>query len=176
MLGVADRLAQRQPAVTVRLLDRHEAVRPETRVAFEALSWKAEALTADVFQGLEEPIMAGCEVIIANLFLHHFTATKLSDLFARIGERAGIFVALEPNRSAIALSLSRCVRMIGCNEITQHDAPVSVHAGFSGNELSRLWPDTSGWRLRECSIGLCSHLFVAQRCETGVPLVDVCRL
>ncbi|HEX3890808.1 MAG TPA: FAD-dependent monooxygenase, partial [Verrucomicrobiae bacterium] len=58
-----------------------------------------------------------------------------------------------------------------CNNVTRHDAIVSVRAGFSGEELSALWPDKKNWRLTERHSGLFSHLFVAQKIlgSAGVP-------
>jgi hypothetical protein len=42
-------------------------------------------------------------------------------------------------------------------------ANVSVRAGFTGRELSRLWPRDENWELHETAAGLFSHLFVARR-------------
>jgi len=38
-----------------------------------------------------------------------------------------------------------------------------VRAGFSGGEISTLWPDKQNWRLTEQRAGAFSHLFVAQK-------------
>ncbi|HPU57171.1 MAG TPA: hypothetical protein PLH97_12995, partial [Verrucomicrobiota bacterium] len=62
-----------------------------------------------------------------------------------------------------SLFLSRCVRLAGCGRVTAHDAPVSVRAGFTGRELSALWPRLPGWQLCEQQVGLFSHLFIAQQ-------------
>ncbi len=165
MLSVAGRLARRWPGVSVRLLDRQDVFRADTRTAFGSLTWSAEAVTTDIFEGLEKVLATGCQVTVANLFLHHLTNGQLSELFNKIGSQAQLFIGLEPRRSPFALALSHCVRLIGCKEVTQHDAPVSVRAGFAGEELSQLWPDAEEWCLRESSIGLFSHLFLAQRRE-----------
>jgi len=58
---------------------------------------------------------------------------------------------------------SRAVGLIGCNRVTRHDAPASVRAGFTGRELSQLWPEPESWLLEERAAGPFSHLFVAQR-------------
>jgi hypothetical protein len=52
--------------------------------------------------------------------------------------------------------------MVGCSEVTRHDAIVSVRAGFAGRELSMLWP-AEGWDTAEKSAGLFSHSFAARR-------------
>jgi hypothetical protein len=49
--------------------------------------------------------------------------------------------------------------------VTRHDATVSVRAGFSGDELSALWPDKKNWQLTEHRTGFFSHLFVARRLD-----------
>src|ERR1700733_4212257 len=48
------------------------------------------------------------------------------------------------------------------NEVTRHDAVASVRAGFTGRELSRLWPD-GHWRLREALALPFTHVFSARR-------------
>ena len=106
-----------------------------------------------------------CDAVVANLFLHHFSAPQLAGLLAGAARRAKVFIALEPRRSVWALAVSRMLWVIGCNGVTRHDAPVSVRAGFAGGELSRLWPAAEGWSLVERRAGWFSHLFVAQRVE-----------
>jgi hypothetical protein len=102
------------------------------------------------------------DVILANLFLHHFEDNRLADLFNGIARAASTFIALEPRRSRLALTFSQQIWAIGCNHVSRHDAPVSVRAGFAGEELSRLWPTASNWSLEERPAGLFSHLFIAQ--------------
>ena len=52
---------------------------------------------------------------------------------------------------------------LGCNDVSRHDAVVSVRAGFNGAELSALWPDPSRWELHEDGPWLFTHRFVARR-------------
>jgi hypothetical protein len=111
---------------------------------------------------LNWPQMEG-EVVIANLFLHHFEDTRLSELLRKIAEHAQLFIALEPRRARWPLFCSRLLWAIGCNDVTRHDAVVSVRAGFSGRELSSLWPDKNNWQLTEQSAGALSHLFIARK-------------
>jgi hypothetical protein len=63
----------------------------------------------------------------------------------------------------LALQASRLLGLIGCNEVTRHDAVVSVRAGFVDQELSALWPERTRWHLQEEAAGLFSHCFVAQQ-------------
>jgi hypothetical protein len=101
----------------------------------------------------------------ANLFLHHFPATQLAELLRAAATLARTFIAVEPRRSARVLFFSRWLRLIGCNYVTRHDAPISIRAGFTGQELSQLWPARQGWLLQERPAGWFGHLFVAQRRE-----------
>lgn len=146
----------------VTLLDRQQLLNVETHAALARQDVDAEQVVADVFDWLASTA-AVFDVIIANLFLHHFATDRLAALLALIESRAGIFVACEPHRSRLALAASGMLGVIGCNDVTRHDAIVSVRAGFSGDELSALWPQGGGWTLDERARGLFSHVFVAAR-------------
>jgi hypothetical protein len=147
--------------VSVTLLDRQNIVTSQTLAAFTSMGWRAEAITTDVFDWL--PGDGPAEVVIANLFLHHFQDASLAEMLRAIAGRARLFIAIEPHRAAWPLFCSRLLWAIGCNRVTRHDAAVSVRAGFRGEELSALWPDKPDWQLTEQSTGLFSHLFIAQR-------------
>jgi hypothetical protein len=147
--------------VSASLLDRQKNVSAETIAAFSKLGWRAETVVADVF---DWPQSSG-EIVIANLFLHHFENERLAELLRIISKCAKLFVAIEPRRAPLPLFFSRLLGAIGCNEVTRHDALVSVRAGFSEAELSTLWPDKQNWRLAEQRAGLFSHLFVAKKIE-----------
>jgi hypothetical protein len=159
ILLVAQKLSSRCPNTNLTLLDLQKNISDKTLTAFSTLGWRAEAVVADVFdwpQTLEE-------VVIANLFLHHFENERLAELLGIISERAKLFVAIEPRRAPVPLFFSRLLWAIGCNDVTRHDATVSIRAGFSGEELSLLWPNKKNWRLTERRAGLFSHLFIAQK-------------
>jgi hypothetical protein len=185
LLRVARRLSPDWEGSSAVLLDRQHVVSPETRRGYETLDWHAETVTLDVFQWLRTAATSPaameskarsaewqpelgvpiCDAIVANLFLHHFSAPQLAGLLSGVARRAEAFIALEPRRSRWALEVSRILWVIGCNGVTRHDAPISVRAGFAGRELSRLWPAAEGWSLAERPAGWFSHLFVAQRHE-----------
>ena len=55
-------------------------------------------------------------------------------------------LACEPRRSRLALGLSHLVWLLGCGPVTYHDAVISVRAGFTGDDLTTLWPQ-GGWQL-----------------------------
>ncbi len=150
-------------AATYTLLDQQAIVSSDTRAGFRRLGCTAHPVQADVFAWLADSATQRFDAIVANLFLHHFESGALSGMLAGIAERSNVFVACEPRRSRTALVGSHLLGLIGCNDVTRHDAVASVVAGFHGRELSALWPSTSGWTLDEGPRGLFSHLFVARR-------------
>jgi 2-polyprenyl-3-methyl-5-hydroxy-6-metoxy-1,4-benzoquinol methylase len=158
MLRIARRL--RWAEVTLTLVDRHDAVSNETIAGFAEIGWNVETTTADVRDVTQWS--AAFDVISANLFLHHLAHKDLVQLLARVAQLAPLFVACEPKRASWALSASRLVWMLGCGEVTRHDAPASVRAGFSGRELSALWPSNELWELDEYG-WLFTHCFTARR-------------
>jgi hypothetical protein len=161
LLSVAQKISPRWPDVNATLLDRQKNVSAETRAAFTSLGWRAETVVADVFDWPQTS--DAVEAVIANLFLHHFDDARLAELLRQISQRTNLFVAVEPRRSSWPLFCSRLLWAIGCNAVTRHDAVVSVRAGFSGSELSALWPDKNNWRLTEQRVGAFSHLFIARK-------------
>lgn len=160
MLRIARRL--RRPQVELTLVDRAPAAAPSSIASFNALEWKARIVSADVMDYLSAP-GPRFDVILVNLFLHHFEDERLKKLLALIAHRTPLFIACEPRRSSFALHASRLLWILGCNDVTRHDAVVSVRAGFAADELSRLWPAQSGWNLEERAARPFSHLFVAER-------------
>ncbi len=171
-LGAGDsslmlRLAQEQaacwPAIDVTLLDRLNLAEPQTLDAIRKLGWTPRVVTEDIFNWLEGPNDSLTDVIIANLFMHHFSSSELARLLAGIAARSRVFLCCEPKRSALSLAGARCVGLLGAGPVTRHDAVSSVHAGFRAQELSALWPNPQHWVLHEYSAGLFSHCFLAIR-------------
>lgn len=152
--------------VDVLFVDLQNLLSAETQAEFAALNWRVRAIESDIFYWLKNS-PAKTDVVLANLFLHHFTDAQLTLLFSEIAEKADAFIAVEPRRSCWPLFFARLVGVIGCNAVTRHDAPVSVLAGFVGRELSALWPRGNEWELTEHRAGLFSHLFVARRKDKG---------
>jgi hypothetical protein len=143
------------------LLDLQKNLSAETRSAFRRLGWRAEPVTADVFDWM--PAGKTREVVIANLFLHHFEETHLAELLGKVSDHAKLFVAIEPRRFRLPSLVGLLLRLIGCNGVTRHDAVISIRAGFVGQEISALWPDKLNWELTERRAGWFSHLFIARR-------------
>jgi hypothetical protein len=167
MLQVARRLSRDWAGTRLRLVDKQRVSLESVEREFASLGWRVESIQADVFELLNNDVWDWGEATVANLFLHHFSRAKLADLFSRLAERTNALIGVEPRRSGFALTASRLVGLIGCNHVTRHDAPASVRAGFSGRELSELWPANGQWTLQEGRAGLFSHLFVAERVGTN---------
>ncbi len=163
LLGLARRWSAFGVTAEVTMVDRHDLVSPETRRAFAALHWSVEVVASDVFDWLDSPSPVA-DVMLSNLFLHHFEDARLVTLLRLAAERTDLFLACEPHRSPFALAAARSVALVGCNGVTRHDAVASVRAGFAGHELSALWPNADRWALTESPAGLFSHGFIAGRC------------
>lgn len=163
LLRVARQLSVDWQGTRAVLLDRRKIVSEATRQDFAALGWRTEILEAEALDWLAQPSTPVCHAMLANLFLHHFHEAQLARLLGAAARQARVFITVEPRRSARSLVFSRLLWLIGCNQVTRHDAPASVRAGFAAGELSRLWPAGAGWELQERPVGWFSHLFIAQR-------------
>jgi hypothetical protein len=159
-LSLARRLSSVGQLREVTLVDQAAFVNGNAQGEFAKLGCALNVTQADVFHWLAGA--RAVDVIVANLFLHHFREQPLRKLLHLAASRSQVFVACEPRRSSMSLAGSRLVGLIGCNDVTRHDAVVSVRAGFSGHELSGLWPEHREWILEERPAGVFSHLFVAR--------------
>lgn len=160
MLRVAQRLFVHWRDVRVLSVDRGAAVADNVQAGYRALGWRIEPVTTGIFDFLQTAERA--DIITVNLFLHHLLERDLRVLFAAIATRADLFVACEPRRGQVPLWAARLLWLIGCNDVTRHDAVVSVRAGFRDQELSSLWSN-EGWRVEEGAAGLFSHRFIGRR-------------
>ncbi len=167
MLRVAQQLGRQWPNLSVELVDRQNVVAQDTLDRLAAVGWKPQAIKADVFDWLAQP--GEVDLIVSNLFLHHFDTTRAAELLRASAARTRAFVACEPRRWTQAWVAGALVGLIGCNRVTRHDATVSVRAGFRGQEISALWPTPAGWEMEEGEAGLFSHYFCAKRSERVPP-------
>jgi hypothetical protein len=163
LLKLARQLGRNWSGTKALLLDRNSQMSELTLAGFRALNWHTQTVTCDVLEWCNRAETGHSPVVLANLFLHHFDAQSLPVLLQTIEARSDYFVALEPRRSKFALFFSNLVGCIGCNAVTRHDAPVSVRAGFNGQELSQLWPNQNLWSISETLAWPFGHLFIAQR-------------
>jgi hypothetical protein len=162
LLMVANELHGRWPLVEATLVDRLDAFDPGAIAGLGKAGWRPRMLTLEALEWLaahREPVGA----IVANLFLHQFAAQDLSELLRLSSGVSEAFIAVEPRRGGVGLLLSRMLWLTGFGEVTRHDGPISVRAGFKGTEISALWPDLRDWSLTERRAGLFSHLFIAQK-------------
>jgi SAM-dependent methyltransferase len=160
MAKVARRL--RRPGTEVTLVDRSAQLSSDAGTALQDCGWKVDPVSADAFAWLAGG-KSTFDVIVANLFLHHFRPPVLQVLLALVAARTRLFIACEPERSSFALLASRLLWAIGCGQVTRHDAQASVRAGFRADELASGWTQREGWTLEEGRRGLFSHGFVAAR-------------
>jgi len=170
LLRLTRHLPTLPPGLEVVLVDRSHTTDKGVLAKFRSRRLMACVERANVLDWLlTAPDQPGTWMV-ANLFLHHFTAAQLRALLALVAEKSVLFCACEPRRASWPLAFSRLLWLIGANAVTRHDAVVSVRAGFADAELSGLWPAKAGWRLREHRAGLFSHVFLAQR--TGAAAND----
>lgn len=171
MLGVARTLAPTWAPVHLTLLDVRPLITQDTIASYAELGWTAVASVLDVFEWAAGPVAvdrygngsAPWDLIVANLFLHHFEGTPLAGLLRTIADRSDRFLACEPRRAWRSLLGSHLIGALGANAVTREDAVISVHAGFRGNELTALWPDVGDkWEVQEYAAGLFSHCFRAE--------------
>jgi SAM-dependent methyltransferase len=171
-LGAGDaslllRLARAQPDwrnLELTLLDRHDLVSEETRAAYDQFGWKLNVRCADVLEWAHGDHPQHFDLCITTLFLHHFDTATLKVLMAVIAVHSDAFVACEPRRNGIAWLGSRLVGVLGVNEVTRSDAVKSVGAGFSGRELTGMWPKSQvDWWHEEYPAPPFTHCFAAAR-------------
>jgi hypothetical protein len=163
LCAVARSRALRGLGLELVLVDRQPCVGASTWDALTALGMRTHVVGADAVAWLAHPEASACDAIVANLFLHHFETPALARLLAYAAQRAPLFVACEPRRSALALAGASALGLVGCNDVTRHDAVVSVRAGFRDGELAALWPAGPEWKVEEGVRGPFTHRFVARR-------------
>lgn len=90
----------------------------------------------------------GFGVLVANLFLHHFSDASLV-WFREWLPHVCLLVINEPLRRSRSHFWGRCLRPF-LGEVTRHDMHVSIDAGFVRGELPALWPVLAEhWHIEE---------------------------
>jgi len=128
---------------------------PRPRSLSTGIRWVA----GDFFQSLDS-IRAG--VCAGSLVLHHFSSEALRELGQRL-TRFSFLVFSEPLRSPLPLAASTLVfPLVG--EVTRHDMPASIRAGFLPGELAEaLQLDPKLWTIREVTTLTGSLRFTASK-------------
>lgn len=96
----------------------------------DAIEWQSSDITT-----IAPP--RGFGVLVANLFLHHFTDEQLSWFTAWL-PHVSLVILNEPLRRTSSHFWGCCLRPL-LSEVTKHDMHVSIDAGFVRGELSSLW-------------------------------------
>lgn len=160
---IARQFAHQWPEpVELWLVDMQPVIRSDVQSSLKSLGWHVHIVSADIRDWLES---CGLQVdlVLANLFLHHFSDDVLRKLFRRLSDSTDAFVSCDPRRWRPALWSTRLLWLLGCNDVTRHDGRISVRAGFRDRELSSLWPRNSEFDCNEYPAGYASHLFQAIR-------------
>ena len=157
--AIAVQWPRTSPPPSLILVDQHTLLPAARQQRLERLGWRVQTHTMDVFAWLSrEPEREG-RLIFANLFLHHFSNDRLSQLLTAALAHSELFVACEPRRSYLSLAASSLVGLIGCNAVTRHDGVASVRAGFRKRELSARQGSAPNSETNEGPAGLFSHYF-----------------
>jgi len=122
------------------------------------LAREIDWLEGDLFS-LAEPLTGG--ILVANLVLHHFSAEDLLRI-GRIADRFETLLFVEPHRSRRALALARILSPF-VGEVTRHDMPASIHAGFAAGDLHEAMGLSAAWSVSEVRHWCGSLRFVASR-------------
>ena len=125
-------------------------------------SWPSEAhwKQGDLFKSP----LPETEIVVANLFLHHFEGDQLGRIGRAVPTTVRLMVAAEPARYAFhRIQGGLFCKLMRLHEVTRHDMMVSIGAGFRGDELGKalnLGPD---WTCRAWCTVFGAYRFVAER-------------
>ena len=160
------RFPRRDEARELVLVDRHPCVSAGVVGAFESNGWNVQIVEEDLFDWLQRAEKGKrFDLCLMNLVLHHFRDAEIESLFRSVQNCSESLAACEPRRSRRSLLAAHGVGLVGCNDVTRHDAVISVKAGFTENELTRLWPRNRQWTIQERPMGLFSHYFWAKKLD-----------
>jgi len=115
---------------------------PEPKELHENVIWRQ----GDIFELLGE--IKG-DVIIANLFLHHFKEDELKKL-GELFHHYSYFLCCEPLRWSTAHVFGKILHPV-INDVTRHDMHVSIDAGFVEGELCELLGLEESFEISESS-------------------------
>ncbi len=106
------------------------------------------------------------EIVVANLFLHHFTREQLRLLGSRLSPATRLIVASEPARHWVhTLSGRLFCEVAELNHVQRHDMQVSIRAGFRGDELRDALGLDATWQTCVSSHPFGAYRFMAWRGE-----------
>jgi len=104
------------------------------------------------------------EIVIANLFLHHFTNQELHSIGSKISPTTRLIIAAEPARLWIHRLLGRLLCEVAeLNDVQTHDMQLSIRAGFRGKELGLALGLGDEWLMQVQMHPLGAYRFIAER-------------
>ncbi len=97
------------------------------------------------------------DVVVANLFLHHFEHYRLNELANRLAVTSsaapGTLLFCEPRRHPLHILQLALLRYWLIGPVTWHDGRASITGGFRGRELPNHFPANWDWRITETFLG-----------------------
>lgn len=103
------------------------------------------------------------EIVVANLFLHHFEPAALAQLGVRLSAKCRILIASEPARRRRHLAQGALLSALALlSRVTRHDMFISIRAGFLGDELPHAL-GLGGWKCESATTFLGAYRLCAQR-------------
>jgi hypothetical protein len=113
----------------------------------ESCGW----VQGDVFDASKWPKV---DVIVANLFLHHFDGDQLAWLGEQIRRSCRLFLVCEPRRHRLPMmSGALLATLCDFSPVTWNDMMISIRAGFRDDELPKLMGFEKGFRVTETLLG-----------------------
>lgn len=123
--------------------------------------WPAAAtwLQQDLFAGP----LPEADIVIANLFLHHFEDSQLARLGELISPRTRLLLLSEPERRRRYLWTGPLLRYVfRLNHVTVYDMRVSIRAGFRSSELIDSL-QLQSWRTQQSHSLFGAHRVIAKQ-------------
>jgi 2-polyprenyl-3-methyl-5-hydroxy-6-metoxy-1,4-benzoquinol methylase len=143
----------------------HGIARPEQLLALDLhpppLDWPADAhwLQQDLFSAP----FPDAEIVIANLFLHHFESPQLARIGSLLSPQTRLLLLSEPERRRRFLWTSPLLHLLfRLNHVTRFDMRVSIQAGFRGSELIEALQLPS-WKTQQMPSLFGAHRVIASR-------------
>jgi hypothetical protein len=87
------------------------------------VGWTRRVVVTDVSEWLAKRDDTLWDVVIANLFVHHFSPGELQRLLVGIASRTNVFLCCEPRRSFLALTGSHLIGLLGAGPVRSWDRP-----------------------------------------------------
>jgi len=114
---------------------------PRPDELLETWSWRQENILDADLDG---------DIVLANLFLHHFSDAELRAFGRRLSDSpARVVLVAEPHRHSVHQWQGRLLYPFGLSEVTRHDMQVSIAAGFRKGELAEVLGVTGKQWVRE---------------------------